>query len=73
MHELVCTGVPGFDEILGGGIRRGSSTLIEGVPGTGKTTVALSFLHQGAAIDNEPGLAITFSSAWTWTNSSRRG
>jgi circadian clock protein KaiC len=60
MHELVCTGVPGFDEILGGGLRRGSSTLVEGVPGAGKTTVALAFLHQGAEEDDEPGLAITF-------------
>ncbi len=60
MHELVPTGVPGLDDILSGGLRRGSCTLVEGVPGTGKTTVGLQYLHQGAEHDGEPGLAITF-------------
>ncbi len=60
MHELVPTGVPGLDDILSGGLRRGSCTLVEGVPGTGKTTVGLQYLHQGAEYDGEPGLAITF-------------
>ncbi|MGI5816741.1 MAG: extracellular solute-binding protein [Armatimonadota bacterium] len=60
MSERVSTGVVGLDEILEGGLRRGSCTLLEGVPGTGKTTVGLRFLHHGALEEGEPGIAITF-------------
>src|SRR5690554_6320820 len=60
MSERVSTGVVGLDEILEGGLRRGSCTLLEGVPGTGKTTVGLRFLHHGALDEGEPGIAITF-------------
>jgi len=60
MSDLVSTGVAGLDEILDGGLRRGSCTLLEGIPGTGKTTVGLRFLHHGALEDEEPGIAITF-------------
>ncbi|MCD6359800.1 MAG: extracellular solute-binding protein [Armatimonadetes bacterium] len=60
MHELVSTGIAGLDDILGGGLRRSSCTLIEGVPGSGKTTLGLHFLHHGAIAENEPGLVITF-------------
>ncbi|MCX7599620.1 MAG: extracellular solute-binding protein, partial [Armatimonadetes bacterium] len=35
------SGVPGIDRIVGGGLIRGSCVLVEGVPGTGKTTLAL--------------------------------
>ena len=34
------TGVPQLDEVLGGGIRRGTTALIVGPPGSGKTTLA---------------------------------
>ena len=60
MHELVGTGIPGLDSILGGGLRPSSCTLIEGVPGSGKTTVGLRFLYHGAVAQNQPGLVITF-------------
>jgi circadian clock protein KaiC len=43
------TGVPGLDEVLGGGFLPGHVFLIEGNPGTGKTTIALRFLLEGAA------------------------
>ena len=43
------TGVPGLDDILLGGLAVGRIFLLEGSPGTGKTTMALSFLLQGAA------------------------
>jgi circadian clock protein KaiC len=43
------TGVPGLDDILGGGLPSGHLYLIEGDPGTGKTTLALQFLLEGAA------------------------
>lgn len=53
-------GVPGLDDVLGGGLSRGHVFLLEGDPGTGKTTVALRFLLQGAA-RGERGLYITLS------------
>ena len=41
------TGVPGLDDILLGGFAAGRLFLLEGSPGTGKTTMALSFLLEG--------------------------
>src|SRR3954467_14506346 len=54
------TGVDGLDDILNGGFRRGRVYLIEGSPGTGKTTIASQFLLDGAA-RGEKGLYITLS------------
>jgi circadian clock protein KaiC len=54
------TGVPGLDEILGGGLPRGRVYLLEGPPGTGKTTLAMQFLLAGAAA-REPVLYVTLS------------
>lgn len=45
--ETVNTGVTGLDEILGGGLTAGRVYLLEGVPGSGKTTIALQFLMEG--------------------------
>ncbi len=56
----VRTGVPGLDDVLGGGLSRGAIFLLEGDPGTGKTTVALRFLLEGAG-RGERGLYITLS------------
>ncbi|HKN66137.1 MAG TPA: ATPase domain-containing protein [Gemmatimonadaceae bacterium] len=44
----VSTGVEGLDAILGGGLPPGHLYLVEGTPGTGKTTLALQFLLAGA-------------------------
>ena len=54
------TGVPGLDDILLGGLATGRLFLLEGSPGTGKTTMALSFLLEGAKL-GERGLYVTFS------------
>ncbi len=54
------TGVPGLDDILVGGLATGRIFLLEGTPGTGKTTMALSFLREGAKL-GERGLYITLS------------
>jgi circadian clock protein KaiC len=43
------TGIPGLDFILGSGLARDRLHLLEGSPGTGKTTMALHFLQAGAA------------------------
>ncbi|MGZ8398503.1 MAG: ATPase domain-containing protein [Gemmatimonadales bacterium] len=43
-----CTGVPGLDSVMGGGYPSQNMFLVEGDPGTGKTTLALQFLLDGA-------------------------
>jgi circadian clock protein KaiC len=44
------TGIPGLDEMFGGkGIYQGSSVLVSGAPGTGKSSVAASFVHAACA------------------------
>ena len=54
------TGIWGLDNILSGGFSRGHIFLVEGAPGTGKTTVALQFLLEGARA-GERCLYITLS------------
>jgi len=54
------TGVAGLDHVLGGGIARNRLHLLEGSPGTGKTTIALQFLLAGAAV-GEIGIYITLA------------
>jgi circadian clock protein KaiC len=54
------SGIRGLDNILSGGFARGSLFLIEGSPGTGKTTLALRYLIEGAR-QGENGLYITLS------------
>jgi circadian clock protein KaiC len=58
--KRVSTGISGLDDILNGGFPRGHLYLIEGDPGTGKTTVALQFLLAGLKL-GEPGLYVTLS------------
>ena len=53
-------GITGLDDVLGGGLERGRTYLVEGSPGTGKTTIALQFLIAGAA-SGERCLYITLS------------
>lgn len=54
------TGIPGLDEILGGGLPINHLYLLDGEPGTGKTTLALQFLLEGAK-QGERGLYVTLS------------
>ena len=46
--ERVSTGIAGLDNVLGGGLPPNHLYLVEGSPGTGKTTLALQFLLAGA-------------------------
>ena len=57
-NNLLKTGIPGLDEILKGGMREGSSVLLSGPPGTGKTIFAIQFILGGAK-KGEPGIYIT--------------
>ena len=59
-NNLCQTGVPGFDDILRGGLPRNRLYLLEGDPGAGKTTMALQFLLEGAR-RGERGLYIPLS------------
>ena len=54
------TGVDGLDHILGGGLEAERVYLLEGTPGTGKTTLALQFLREGVA-RGERALYVTLS------------
>ena len=54
------SGIPGFDEITGGGLPRGRTTLLLGGPGSGKTVFALQYLINGARTYGEPGIFVAF-------------
>ena len=56
----VSTGIVGLDDILGGGLPTNHLYLVDGEPGTGKTTLALQFLLAGAE-QGERGLYVTLS------------
>lgn len=54
------TGIPGLDQLLEGGIVRGNSLLVEGSPGSGKTTFGVRMIAEGVRQFDEPGLIISF-------------
>jgi circadian clock protein KaiC len=53
-------GIKGLDDMIQGGLLPGSASLIEGAPGTGKTTMGVQFIYNGIVDYDEPGLIITF-------------
>jgi len=60
MNDRTSTGIPGLDDILGGGLTPKRLYLVEGSPGAGKTTLGLQFLLDGVA-RGESGMYITLS------------
>ena len=60
LRQYVSTGIPGLDHILGGGFLRQGFYLLQGDPGSGKTTLALQYLTACKRI-GEPGLYITLT------------
>ncbi|MEI4469685.1 ATPase domain-containing protein [Frigidibacter sp. MR17.24] len=60
MIEKLSSGAPGLNKIIQGGITAGSLTLIQGSPGTGKTTLALQFLRDGSE-KGQTGLYVSLS------------
>ena len=58
-RELISTGIPGLDEMLGGGTLRGNAVLVAGPVGSGKTTSAVQFIAEGVK-HKEPGVVVIF-------------
>ena len=54
------TGILGLDEITGGGLPKGRTTIVCGGPGCGKTMLGVEFLVRGAMELNEPGVLMAF-------------
>lgn len=58
--ERIKTGIPGLDQMLCGGFLPRTANLVEGAPGTGKTTFGTQFIYNGIVRYNEPGIILTF-------------
>ena len=58
--EKAPSGIEGVDEITGGGLPRGRTSLLLGGPGSGKTVLALQMLANGARDFGEPGIFVAF-------------
>lgn len=56
------TGVPGLDDLLGGGLIPGTLTVVLGATGIGKTQLGLQFLHQGKSQERETGVLFDMTS-----------
>ena len=57
--ERVKRGIPGFDDLIQGGFPKGTTVLVTGPTGSGKTTFAVQFAYKGAAEYNEPAVIVT--------------
>jgi circadian clock protein KaiC len=57
-HDRLSTGIPGLDEMMGGGIPMGDSLVLAGPTGTGKTTFAMKFVAAGLAAGETAVIAI---------------
>ncbi len=60
MSERAKTGIAGLDEMIGGGFLSESANLVEGAPGTGKSTLGMQFIYNGIRRYDEPGIILTF-------------
>ena len=58
--QAVSTGIKGLDFILNGGFAKGATVIVEGQPGTGKTTLACNFYIMVPNTQHESGIYITF-------------
>ena len=60
MSDRIPTGIAGLDEMLGGGFLPETANLVEGAPGTGKSTLGMQFIVNGILRYDEPGVILTF-------------
>ncbi|EPX64023.1 hypothetical protein D187_005156 [Cystobacter fuscus DSM 2262] len=67
------TGISKLDALLGKGIPLGSSIIVSGVSGTGKTVLGLEFLYRGAREQNQKGLFLSFEETETRLRDTARG
>jgi len=58
--ERIKTDIKGLDEMLHGGFLPQTANLVEGPPGTGKSTLGMQFIYNGIRHFDEPGLIVTF-------------
>src|ERR1700732_432097 len=58
--EKAHTGITGLDQISGGGLPKGRTTIVCGGPGCGKTMLGIEFLVRGALEFDEPGVLMAF-------------
>jgi KaiC/GvpD/RAD55 family RecA-like ATPase len=56
------TGISGLDDLIDGGIPEGSTTLLSGRSGSGKTIFGIQYLYHGASQMDEPGILVTLES-----------
>jgi circadian clock protein KaiC len=61
MLPRITSGVPGVDNLLNGGFPEHRCIILQGGPGSGKTTFSLQFLYEGAVNEEQPGIYITLS------------
>lgn len=59
-RKVIKTGIPGLDELLGGGLEEKSITTVLGGPGSGKSTLVLQYLYMGAKLYKQAGMFISF-------------
>ena len=64
--ERIATGIPGLDEMMGGGMPFPSTILVAGDAGTGKTTFCMQFLFKGAKMGERGLYFTTFSEPPEW-------
>jgi circadian clock protein KaiC len=58
--QRVPTGISGLDDMIRGGYLPQTANLVEGAPGTGKSTLGMQFIEHGISVRSEPGLILTF-------------
>ena len=59
-NQRIPTGIPGLDDMIRGGFLSQTANLIEGAPGTGKSTLGMQFIQHGIVAHDEPGIILTF-------------
>ena len=60
--ERVKSGITGLDELVEGGLPKGSTVLISGGTGSCKTIFSMQYIYNGVALYDEPGLFVTVES-----------